>query len=80
MSRHRLHLTKLDAFAAFCESQGYTREPAIESAYEVLRLRKAGTPAVIAHAPVRATQHATLHGNGERMFSKWMRERAKETP
>jgi hypothetical protein len=78
VSRHRLHFNKIDAFAAFCESQGFTREQPIESAYEVLRLRKPGTPAVIAHAPNRATQHATLHGMGERMFSRWMRQRNAE--
>lgn len=75
MSRHRLHLSKLDDFAAFCESHGYTREPPIEAAYEVLRLRKPGTPAVIAHKRNTAKEHATLHGKGEAMFSRWMRER-----
>lgn len=67
-SRNRLHLTKLDEFVRFCESKGFTREQPITSAYEVLRLRKPGSPAVIAHKRDRATEHATLHGIGDRMF------------
>ena len=73
MSRHRLHLSKLDEFAAYCAAQGYSRGEPIAAACEVLRLTKSRAPAIIAHARHRATQHATLHGEGERMFSRFVR-------
>lgn len=76
-SRNQLHLTKLDEFAEFCESKGYVRETPIADAYEVLRLRRRGSPAVIAHKRDCATQHATLHGQGQREFDRWLADRAK---
>lgn len=78
-SRHRLHLTKIDDFAEFCEKRGYTRTAPISDAYEVLRLTKKGSPAIIAHARLGAKEHATLHGKGTDMFNSYIAKKRNES-
>lgn len=71
-SRCRLHLSKLDQFATFCEGEGWTREPHLDHAFEVLRLRKPGHQPIIVYQRMRATQHATIFGEGVRMFGRYI--------
>lgn len=72
-SRCSLHLTKVDEFASFCESHGFTRQMPLTDAYEVLRMTKKGEHPVICHARGGAKEHATIWGTSERMFRKWRR-------
>jgi hypothetical protein len=79
MSRHRLHVTKLEEFAAFCEAHGWTRQP-LKGAYEVLRMTHSTKHPLIVHTKLEnrsggLPEHLTLHGTAESMFSQWMRER-----
>lgn len=68
MSRSRclLHLSKLEAFQKFCESQGWLNEP-IRGDYERLRMTKEGSEILIVYARLQATEHATVHGIAEQM-------------
>lgn len=76
MSRNRLHITKLEEFAEWLASQGWERqEPKGE--WEVLRMHLHGEY-IIVHTRKHATEHLTLHGNGELWFSHWMRRRKIE--
>jgi len=73
-----LHLSKLDEFAEYCETQGFRRVET-KGDYEVLRMVAAKGEPVIAHAKSGSKEHATTWGMSERMFLKWQRsKRARE--
>ena len=79
MSRNRLHVTKLDDFAQFCESRGWTKV-ATKGEYEVLRMTRGmrGDPPLIVHTKLATSAgndpvHLTLHGVAEKMFSVYRR-------
>lgn len=57
--RHLLHASKVDAFAAWAASRGYTRE-ATKGSTEKLRLRRAGEPPLIYHQRDRQTVHLSI--------------------
>jgi len=65
MSRDRslLHLSKLDAFRAFCETQGWTNVP-VKGTYERLRMTKEGCDPLIVYAKNGAKEHCTVYGTG----------------
>jgi hypothetical protein len=77
MSRHRLHVKKLEEFAAFCEKEGWTRQP-LKGEYEVLRMTHAKKHPLIVHTRLQThagndVQHLTLHGTAESMFSRFVK-------
>ena len=72
-TRDRLHLTKLDAFAAWALTQGYQRERS-KGDYEVLRLRKDGEMPLIFWMHYGG-DHATTDARSERLVRQWFRER-----
>jgi hypothetical protein len=83
MSRHRLHVTKLEEFAVFCEANGWKRQP-LKGEYEVLRMTHAVKHPLIIHTRLQThsgndVQHLTLHGTAESMFSRWMSSRKQPT-
>lgn len=69
-SRQMLHLSKLDEFAAFCESQGFQRDPP-KDYYEVLRMTKPGSEPLLVHKKLYAKEHVTTWGVSQRMFYRW---------
>jgi hypothetical protein len=83
--RGRLSVTKVDDFAAWLSSHGWSRV-ATKGHYEVLRMERpiAATPAgesrfLLVHQKDTETEHYSLHGLSSAWFSRWMRERrAKE--
>lgn len=82
MSRHRLHVTKMEEFAKFCEANGWTRVP-LKGEYEVLRMTHAVKHPLIVHTRLENSngglpEHLTLHGTAESMFSRWMISKKKE--
>ena len=75
--RAALHLTKIDAFAAWATKNGWTRVSP-KSGFEVLRLVNpaAGREGLaIFHARQTAKEHATSWGTGLRLVRQWFRER-----
>lgn len=80
MSRNRLHVSKLEAFAIYCEGKGWVRRPT-KGEYEVLRMTRSDVTLIVhtKAATVRgnAPVHLTLHGASEIMFNKWIREKAQ---
>ena len=77
-SRNQLHLSKLEEFAAFCETQGFTRD-APKGEYEVLRMTRAKGEPVIVHAKLGAKEHATTWGMSARMYIKWRRSKRTQS-
>ena len=77
MSRHRLHVSKLDEFAAYCTKIGWTRvDP--KGDYEVLRMTRHGSKPLIVYTRLathagNAPVHLTLHGIAEKMFSGYVK-------
>jgi hypothetical protein len=81
MSRHRLHVTKLEEFADFCTAHGWTRQP-VKGEYEVLRMTHATKDPLIVHTRLVNSrggdvQHLTLHGTAESMFNHWQHAKRK---
>jgi hypothetical protein len=77
-NRSRLHLSKLNDFAAFAESRGYRREPT-KGGYEILRLqRQSETPLIYFFRG--GCEHATApRGKAAELVNAWLREkRARE--
>ena len=73
--RGRLHVSKLEAFKAFCERCGYVNMTPIEEASEVLRMYRPGAKGVlVVHRRVNA-QHCTTWGASETMRIVFQRER-----
>ncbi len=78
--RGRLHLTKLDDFAAWAKGEGFTREPT-KGPYEVLRLRGASGPPLIWFRRDKGQQATTpdeVPGHPvapSRLVSRWFRAR-----
>lgn len=84
MSRNRLHTSKLEEFAAYCERIGWTRV-APKGDYEVLRMTRIGSDPLIVHTRLAthaggAPVHLTLHGVAERMFNGYLRTRPAAPP
>jgi hypothetical protein len=79
-TRHRgkLHQSKLDAFVAWAESQGFQREPTKGPQFhEALRLRYPGhRPLIFYYA---GNEHLTAYGPGLALVRKWLRERKGKT-
>lgn len=74
-SRCTLHKSKLAAFQAFCEENGWQAEPT-KGGYEVLRMRHADRPdPLIVHDRTEAKEHYTTWGESARMVKRWMRVR-----
>ena len=78
ITRALLHLTKVEEFAAWAETQGWERLPA-KGVYEVLRLRKnhPGAKPTIFYRRERS-DHATIgwdQGQGNALVHRWLRER-----
>ncbi len=77
MSRHRLHVSDLVAFAEYCANVGWTRvDP--KGDYEVLRMTRPGGAPLIVHTRLATHRgnppvHLTLHGIAEKMFSQYKR-------
>jgi hypothetical protein len=69
-----LHKSKLEEFAAYCESQGWLREP-VKGDYEVLRMRQKGSSPLIVWDRLNAREHYTTEGNSEYMFSWWKKSK-----
>lgn len=72
--RNLLHVTKLDAFAAWAETQGYVREDT-KGDYEVLRLRFTGKPPVLFYRKSHTIEHVTAQRAGETLVHRWLRSR-----
>ena len=70
-SRDRLHLTKLDEFAAWAMHQGYHREPT-KGDWEVLRLRKDEDAPFIYWEHIGG-DHATTDQRSERLVRQWLK-------
>lgn len=78
--RNRLHLSKLDEFAAFCEADGWRRE-ATKGHFEVLRMRNPEwSGPLLVHARANATEHLTVHLHSRRMLDRFLGARAAPTP
>lgn len=80
MSRHRLHATKLNAFAAWLMTQGWVKA-APKAQYEMLRMvRPVPRATLLVHRrdEANAGEHLTLHGESERWFSRWLEARKLE--
>lgn len=76
-NRSRLHKNKIEEFAAWCVSQGWTRE-ATKGEFEVLRLQK-GRRRAIFYAKQNPTQHVTVqYGTESVLVSQWLRERDRQ--
>ncbi|MBT2142724.1 MULTISPECIES: hypothetical protein [unclassified Rhodanobacter] len=73
-SRCQLHLSKIDEFAAYCETQGF-RRVAVKGGYEILRMVAMKGEPVIVHAKSGSKEHATTWGMSERMYLKWQRSK-----
>jgi hypothetical protein len=73
-SRSLLHLNKLAAFQAFCESQGWLNEP-VKGPYERLRMTKNGREILIVYARDSAIQHCTVHGVAKQMAHAFINQR-----
>ena len=73
-SRCQLHLSKIDEFATYCETQGFRRIDT-KGDYEVLRMVAVKGEPVIVHARSRSKEHATTWGMSERMYLKWRRSK-----
>jgi hypothetical protein len=78
--RGRLHVGKVDDFAAWLEAHGWRRVDA-KGIFEVLRMERPieATPAgesrvLLVHRKDTETQHYSLHGESSAWFSRWMRE------
>lgn len=76
MSRNKLHVTKLEEFASYCESQGFKRVN-LKGEYEALRMVRSDVTLIV-HKKLQTfagndTVHLTLHGASEIMFKKWKR-------
>lgn len=82
MSSHRLHVSKLEAFAAFCSKEGWQRVDT-KGDYEVLRMTRIGSNPLIVHTKLathagNAPVHLTLHGVAEKIFTRFVR--SQESP
>lgn len=78
MSRSRclLHLSKLDAFRAFCESRGWTNDPVLAD-YQRLRMTKDGHAMLIVYAKNDATEHCTVFGEGLRLAREFVKQNGR---
>ena len=77
MSRNRLHQNKVEEFKEWLMEKGWEVVPT-KGDYEVFRAVKYGETTLIVHFKADAQQHLTLHGESEKWFSKWMREKRHE--
>lgn len=72
--RDLLHENKLDDFTTWASSQGYTIEPHINLAYEVLRLRgrpqDGRKPPIIFYKRLK-TNHITTTRSGTKLVERW---------
>ena len=75
--RGLLHLSRIDAFAAWLEARGWVRQEA-KGLYEVLRMRHPGHVApMILFARIRS-RHATTQGGVHRLVREFINETRKE--
>lgn len=71
-SRNRLHQNKLQAFADFCNEQGWSHVP-LKSPFEVLRMRNPGVrDPLIVYKRLEAKEHLTTHGPADAMVSLFL--------
>lgn len=75
-SRCSLHLSKLDEFAAFCETRGFTRVIP-KGEYEILRMELKDSAPVIVHKRLDAKEHATTWGVSATLFRQWQRSKRR---
>ena len=78
--RNRLHLSKLDEFAAFCEADGWRRE-APKGNFEVLRMRNPEwSGPLLVHARANETGYLTVHLHSRSMLDRFLGARAAPSP
>jgi hypothetical protein len=73
MSRNRLHQSKLNAFIEYMEFNDWERVDT-KGAYEVARLIHSEFVPVIIHKKASAKEHLTVHGEGEKWVSAFIRD------
>lgn len=71
--RGLLSFSRLEEFATWAQSKGYTREPT-KGDFEVLRLRYPDEKPVIIYAKSSATEHLTVMGRDHKMVRAFIRE------
>jgi len=81
-SRALLALSKIDEFAAWAITQGYTRETP-KGTYEVLRLRIKGQAPLLYFKKAESAsggdpQHATSYGEGTGLVKRWINNRKQQ--
>lgn len=79
--RATLHFEMVVPFSIWLEKNGWSLQ-LCKGQYEILRMTKPWTPALIVHAKADARKHATLHGESTKWFWRWKsdRERFKDSP
>ena len=77
--RGRLHVSKLEDFAAWLEKMGWERRET-KGEYEVLRMYRGGQKArkgrssyLLVHESNTEKEHLALHGESSLWFSRWQR-------
>ena len=76
-SRYMLRVDQLWDFRKFCEAYGWEVEP-IKATYEVLRMSKKGSPALIVHRRLHELDFLTVHGSSHefaKLFAKACKQR-----
>lgn len=74
-SRSKLHISKLEEFAAFCEKHGWFRVE-LKSPFEVLRMRNFEMrDPLIVYKKLAATEHLTTHGEAMLMTKLYIKAR-----
>jgi hypothetical protein len=73
MGRNRLHKNKLNDFIEYMEWNDWERVDT-KGAYEVARLIHAEFVPVIVHKKASAKEHLTVHGEGERWVTAFIRD------
>ena len=76
-SRYILRVDQLEDFRKFCETYGWELEYP-KATYEVLRMTKKGSPALIVHRRLHELDFLTVHGSSHefaKLFAKACKQR-----
>lgn len=73
-SRYILRVDQLEDFRKFCEAYGWEVNPP-KATYEVLRMTKKGSPALIVHRRLHELDFLTVHGSSHEFAELFARSR-----